>query len=275
MSATWSETVPPDAAWRCRKSMTRKARTAEQDRAAGGREIRQVPRSDGRMALASVSLRLYRQTRRIRAYLRWSDSGETEERYLGEVTHKTRAENLRAAWNFARSADLLAHADAPSARESWASSPAVREVMRANRSRDTKPEVALRSALHRLGLRYRVGQRPVADLRRTADLVFSRARVAVFVDGCYWHGCPEHHRPSRTNAAFWQTKIEGNKRRDAETDSLLSGAGWQVVRIWEHEPTGEAALRVVEAVRTRQTGHLAEADVRLSSSESSANLDGP
>jgi DNA mismatch endonuclease, patch repair protein len=76
---------------------------------------------------------------------------------------------------------------------SWASTPAIRRVMQGNKSRDTKPEIAVRSAVHALGMRYRVSARPLRDLRRTADLVFRNARVAVFVDGCFWHGCPEHH----------------------------------------------------------------------------------
>lgn len=132
---------------------------------------------------------------------------------------------------------------------SWASSPAVRSVMRANRCRDTKPELALRRAVHRLGLRYRVGIRPVKTVRRTADLVFTRAKVAVFLDGCYWHGCQQHHRPAKTNAAFWSAKIAGNKARDAETDRLLTEVGWRVIRVWEHDDPAEAAVWVAEAVR--------------------------
>src|SRR5690242_1595504 len=85
---------------------------------------------------------------------------------------------------------------------SWASSEGVRASMRANRGRDTAPELAVRRAVHRLGLRYRVSARPIASLRRTADLVFPRQRVAVFVDGCFWHGCPVHHTVAKTNAAF-------------------------------------------------------------------------
>ena len=107
------------------------------------------------------------------------------------------------------------------ASDSWASSPAVRNVMRANKGRDTKPELALRSAVHALGLRYRVGLRPVRQVRRTADMVFTKARIAVFLDGCFWHGCPEHHRPAKQNVGFWTTKIEGNKIRDADTDDRL------------------------------------------------------
>ena len=202
--------------------------------------------------MASVSLRLYKKTRRVRAYLRWSDHGRTRERYLGEVQNATRADNLAAAWAIARSDPRFADTVREREPASWASSPAVRSVMRANRSRDTKPEVLLRSVLHAHGLRYRVDSPPVPQLRRRADLVFPTARVAVFVDGCYWHGCPEHYRPARINAEFWNSKIEANKARDAETNRLLAESGWQVVRIWEHEPVAEAAQRVEDVVHARR-----------------------
>ena len=133
-------------------------------------------------------------------------------------------------------------------KESWASSEATRAVMRANRGRDTRPELALRSAVHALGLRYRVNLRPVPGLRRTADLVFTRAKVAVFLDGCFWHGCPEHLRPARINERFWSAKIVGNKERDRDTDRRLIEAGWTVLRVWEHEDPKAAACRVAEVV---------------------------
>jgi DNA mismatch endonuclease (patch repair protein) len=120
--------------------------------------------------------------------------------------------------------------------------------MRSNKSRDTKPELALRRAVHSLGLRYRVAARPVAGLRRTADLVFPRIRVAVFLDGCFWHGCPEHHSLAKTNSDYWAEKLRRNRERDAETDRLLKEAGWSVIRVWEHEDPAEAALRVAEVV---------------------------
>ena len=120
--------------------------------------------------------------------------------------------------------------------------------MRGNRGRDTRPEMRIRRAVHASGLRYRVGVRPIPSLRRTADLVFTRVRVAVFVDGCYWHGCPAHHRPARLNAEFWASKIAGNRRRDGETDARLREAGWTVVRIWEHEDADVGTARVRAAV---------------------------
>lgn len=121
--------------------------------------------------------------------------------------------------------------------------------MRGNKSRGTKPELALRSAVHALGMRYRVGLRPLPQVRRTADIVFTRAKVAVFLDGCFWHGCPEHHRPAKRNSEFWDTKIKGNIARDANTDSLLQEAGWRVVRIWEHEDPAEAARQIAHIIR--------------------------
>lgn len=131
---------------------------------------------------------------------------------------------------------------------SWASSAPIRRSMVRCRSRDTKPEVALRSRLHRAGLRFRVQIRPLSRLRRTADIAFTRARVAVFIDGCFWHGCPAHYVPPATNSEYWSTKIAGNQARDRITDEVLSHAGWTIVRVWEHvgldqaEETIRAAL---------------------------------
>ena len=126
--------------------------------------------------------------------------------------------------------------------------PGVRRSMQGNRSRDTKPELALRSILHARGLRYRVNLR-LLGTRHTADVVFTRAKVAVFVDGCWWHGCPEHYVRAKTNTAYWHTKIERNVARDAKVAALLSEAGWTVVRAWEHEDPQAVAERVERAVR--------------------------
>jgi DNA mismatch endonuclease, patch repair protein len=121
--------------------------------------------------------------------------------------------------------------------------------MQQQRSRDTAPELALRSALHRLGYRYRLHRRPVSTLRRTADVLFSRAHVAVFVDGCFWHGCPEHgSRMPHANQWYWPDKIARNRDRDADTNARLAEAGWTVVRVWEHEPVDVAVARVVAAL---------------------------
>lgn len=135
----------------------------------------------------------------------------------------------------------------------WASSPAVRKAMQATRSRDSRPEMALRSAVHAHGLRYRVDAVPLPGSRRRADLVFRREKVAVFMDGCFWHGCPEHYRASTKNSSFWSNKIRDNKERDVSTDAALFAAGWTSLRIWEHEEPELAALRVRRLVFERRS----------------------
>src|SRR5580698_401310 len=132
---------------------------------------------------------------------------------------------------------------------SWASTPAIRRVMQGNKSRDTKPEVAVRSAVHALGMRYRVSARPLRDLRRTADLVFRNARVAVFVDGCFWHGCPKHHAPPKTNSGYWATKVQGNRNRDRDTNQRLREEHWTVLRFWSHEEPLSVATQIANVVR--------------------------
>ncbi|MGZ6586032.1 MAG: very short patch repair endonuclease [Solirubrobacteraceae bacterium] len=132
--------------------------------------------------------------------------------------------------------------------ESWASSPAARAVMQANRRSGTRPEMAVRRLVHAMGLRYRVDAKPLPDLNRRADLVFTRAKVAVFIDGCYWHGCPQHGTKTRTNSDYWVPKIARNRERDASTDRALHAAGWTVIRAWEHEPAAEVALRIAQTV---------------------------
>ncbi len=139
-----------------------------------------------------------------------------------------------------------------SSRPVGASNEGTRKSMQANKGRDTKPELALRRAVHALGLRYRVSTRPLLAIRRTADLTFSRAKVAVFLDGCFWHGCPEHHTQSATNSEFWAEKVRRNRERDRETDRLLAEAGWSVIRIWEHEDPQVGAARVAQEVRSRR-----------------------
>lgn len=134
--------------------------------------------------------------------------------------------------------------------DSWASSAGVRASMIANRRRDTKPELAVRRRVHATGLRYRVDFPPLPHERRLrADLVFVRARVAVFIDGCFWHGCPQHHTKAKNNADFWATKVSGNRARDSRVNELLATAGWTVLRFWEHEDPAAVAQDIVEAVR--------------------------
>lgn len=120
--------------------------------------------------------------------------------------------------------------------------------MRANRGRDTGPELAVRRALHAMGLRYRVDHPLPFDRRRRADIAFTRAKVAVFIDGCFWHGCPEHRTTPRTNSRFWSEKLERNRARDLDTTERLAAAGWVVMRFWEHEDPRRVALQVGRAV---------------------------
>jgi DNA mismatch endonuclease (patch repair protein) len=121
--------------------------------------------------------------------------------------------------------------------------------MRRNLKRDTRPEVALRSELHARGARFRTNLLVRIDgLKVRPDVVFTRAKVAVFVDGCFWHGCPSHGTAPRRNTAYWGPKLERNARRDAVVTERLAAAGWNVVRIWEHEPVGAAADTVINVV---------------------------
>lgn len=129
-----------------------------------------------------------------------------------------------------------------------ASSEAARATMRANRGRDTGPELAVRRALHRMGLRYRVDHPLPFDRRRRADIAFTRARVAVFIDGCFWHGCPDHGTTPRTNTRFWSQKIARNRERDLDTTERLEAEGWVALRFWEHEDPRTVARAIVRVV---------------------------
>jgi DNA mismatch endonuclease (patch repair protein) len=122
--------------------------------------------------------------------------------------------------------------------------------MRGNRRRDTRPERAVRSALHRAGLRFRVDLAiQVADGRPIRpDLVFPRQRVAVFVDGCFWHGCPDHGTRPVTNSEYWLPKIEANRGRDRRNTRALEAQGWTVLRAWEHEEPSLVVERVADTV---------------------------
>ncbi|MGA4985373.1 very short patch repair endonuclease [Streptomyces cellulosae] len=126
-------------------------------------------------------------------------------------------------------------------------------MSRQNR-RDTAPEVAVRRILHAGGLRYRVNV-PVPGMpRRTIDIVFPKAKVAVFLDGCFWHGCPQHATSPKSNAEWWRTKLGKNVARDAETTEHLTQEGWTVLRFWEHEPPGEVAAAVRATVTLEKRG---------------------
>ncbi|MCX5072672.1 very short patch repair endonuclease [Streptomyces sp. NBC_00513] len=126
-----------------------------------------------------------------------------------------------------------------------------RRVMVAQRNRDTAPELALRRALHSLGFRYRVNM-PIPGMpRRRADVTFTRWRTAVFVQGCFWHACQQHLHAPKHNSEWWRQKLEGNVRRDEETDAHLVHLGWLPLRIWEHEGVDDAVGRVTAALATR------------------------
>lgn len=139
----------------------------------------------------------------------------------------------------------------PTAADGFASSAGVRIRMQSQKRRDTKPELAVRSLLHAAGLRYRVDRAPLPGFRRRADLVFARARVAVFIDGCFWHSCPEHGMIPATNTDWWREKFEANRARDADTDARLLDAGWLPARFWEHESPSQVAEKVAATVSRR------------------------
>ena len=126
------------------------------------------------------------------------------------------------------------------------SDPTVSARMAGLARRDTAPEVAIRRLLHAQGLRYRVAY-PVPGLRRRSiDIAFTRRKVAVFVDGCFWHGCPEHGTQPRANASWWTTKLAANRARDGDTTARLVDQGWVVIRVWEHEVPGEVSMRIAD-----------------------------
>ncbi len=117
--------------------------------------------------------------------------------------------------------------------------------MQANRWRDTGPEREIRALLHRRGFRYRVNLPILTGRRRRADIAFTRHKLAVFVDGCFWHGCPIHGTWPKANADFWRQKIEANQARDRDTDEKLATSGWRVVRAWEHEDPAAVVDQVI------------------------------
>ena len=121
--------------------------------------------------------------------------------------------------------------------------------MSRQRRRDTKPEVQIRKLLHAAGLRFRVTV-PIPGMpRRSIDIAFPRARVAVFVDGCFWHVCPEHATSPAANSGWWAEKLAKNQARDIATNEHLAESGWTVLRVWEHEDPAVAAIRIRDAVQ--------------------------
>nr|WP_198955233.1 very short patch repair endonuclease [Kineosporia sp. R_H_3] len=118
--------------------------------------------------------------------------------------------------------------------------------------KDTGPELAVRRALHAAGERYRVFVKVPTAPRRTIDIAFTRAKVAVFIDGCFWHGCPDHGEVPASNTDWWIAKIHRNRVRDADTRQILEDAGWVVLRFWEHEAPEQVVLRIRDQVRARR-----------------------
>ncbi|MEQ3551761.1 very short patch repair endonuclease [Pseudonocardia nematodicida] len=131
----------------------------------------------------------------------------------------------------------------------YTTTPGRRRNMQAIRRKDTKPEVRLRSALHRLGYRFRKDYRiDLPECRVRPDIVFTRAKLAVFVDGCFWHACPEHGTQPKQNVDYWNPKLRTNVLRDQRNNHALETAGWTVVRIWEHCAIDDATGAVREAL---------------------------
>lgn len=120
--------------------------------------------------------------------------------------------------------------------------------MLANRGRDTGPELVVRKLLHAAGARYRVDFPPLGG-RRRADIVFTKKRIAVFIDGCFWHGCPVHATLPTRNSEYWVPKLQRNVERDREMDELLRESGWMVLRFWEHEVPDEVASTILSVLR--------------------------
>ncbi|MEI7035027.1 very short patch repair endonuclease [Streptomyces pratensis] len=123
-------------------------------------------------------------------------------------------------------------------------SPGVSTRMSRQASRDTTPEVAVRKLLHAAGYRFRVHVRVPGMPRRTIDIAFTRAKVAVMIDGCFWHGCPVHATQPKSNAQWWRAKLDRNMARDRETTEHLAAAGWTVLRFWEHEAASTATTKI-------------------------------
>ena len=129
-----------------------------------------------------------------------------------------------------------------------AASADTRKRMAATRGRDNPREVQIRSTLHRMGRRFRTHHRVIEGSKRTVDIAFTRAKVAVFLDGCFWHGCPIHGTLPKANSDWWAIKLLNNQARDLDTDAAMDVQGWRVVRVWEHVPLSQAVTLIEEAV---------------------------
>lgn len=136
-----------------------------------------------------------------------------------------------------------------------ASSELARGRMVRQRSKDTLPELAIRRLLHAAGVRYRVDAKLEPDLRVRGDIVWARLKIVVFIDGCYWHGCPLHATAPKANAAWWRQKLDNNIARDRRTDAVLTDCGWKVLRFWEHEDPDAVATAIRNVVAERRDTH--------------------
>jgi DNA mismatch endonuclease (patch repair protein) len=134
------------------------------------------------------------------------------------------------------------------ARAPQASSPEVRRVMQRNTGRETSIEKLLAASLHNMGLRFRKDAQMENDLKIKADIVFPRNRICIFVDGCFWHGCPYHLKAPKTHASWWKEKIKDNRKRDERQTQELQSRGWTVLRYWEHDVTPENLLSVCSEI---------------------------
>jgi len=143
---------------------------------------------------------------------------------------------------------------------SWATNEATRKSMLGNRSRDTRPELLIRRALHARGFRFRVDLRPEPSLRTRADIVFTRRRIAVYIDGCFWHGCPLHATTPKSNESYWLPKLARNVERDAQSTASLEERGWLVLRFWEHESVDAVVARIAEMLPARTSMSKGSAD---------------
>ncbi|MGP3707806.1 very short patch repair endonuclease [Gordonia paraffinivorans] len=142
------------------------------------------------------------------------------------------------------------------------SSPAVRSRMSRQKSRDTAPEIAVRRRLHARGIRYRIDVRLESDMRTRADIAWRSLQLAVFIDGCFWHGCPEHATRPAANRDWWANKLETNVARDRRTDEALRERGWVVRRFWEHQDPGEISEEIIQTIRELRVRQAARSVVR-------------
>lgn len=133
-----------------------------------------------------------------------------------------------------------------------ASSGAALARMKAAKPTDTAPELAIRSVLTQKGLSFQIDEKPIDNLNRKADIIFRPVKVAVFVDGCFWHGCPIHGTKAKANAEFWASKIKQNQERDLDTTRRLEASGWKVIRVWEHENPEEVSQKIYDIVIKRK-----------------------